>query len=165
MIQIRKFNYYMLNESDIQQVRNIISEFFKKTGLEIDLNISCSNDKTISVNLNSEEPKILIGQNGQTLVDIQHLLKAVLSRKIEDQFYIDLDINNYKERKIAYLKESARDWANEASLGGKEKSLDPMPSFERRIVHLELAGRSDVKTESAGQGLDRHIVIKPILQS
>jgi len=118
-------------------------------------------DKTIPIKIKTEEPRVLIGQNGQTLADIQHLLKAILSHQIPEHFYLDLDINDYKKKKIEYLKQTAKELADDVSLTKKEKMLDPMPSFERRIIHLELADRKDVKTESIGQGVERRIVIRP----
>jgi len=151
----------MISEEQIKEVEAIIREFFDKTSFELELNILPLEDKTIPVKIKVEDPKTLIGQNGQTLADIQHLLKAILSQKITEQFYVDLDVNNYKEKKTTYLKESAREWANDVALSGKEKTLSPMPGFERRIVHLELINRSDVITESAGYGQERCVVIKP----
>lgn len=148
-------------EDNLQEIKQTIREFFEKTGFDIEMKILSLNDKTIPIKINTDDPKVLIGQNGQTLTDIQHLLKAVLSHKISEQFYIDLDINNYKEKKIAYIKESAREWADEVSLNKEEKTLSPMPSYERRVIHMELADRSDVRTESAGQGIDRYIIIRP----
>lgn len=148
-------------EGDINKIKDLINEFFKKTGFNIEVSVLSVEDKTIPVRIKTEEPEILIGQNGETLADTQHLLKAILSHEISEQFYVDLDINDYKERKIKYLKESAKEWADDVSLTGQEKTLDPMPAFERRIIHMELAERTDVNTESVGQGVDRKIIIKP----
>ena len=146
----------------MQQIKQIIRQFFDKTGFEMDIEISPQDEKTVAIKAGAEDPKVLIGQNGQTLADIQHLLKAILSHQISQPFYIDFDINDYKKKKLTYIKENAREWANEVSLHREEKILSPMPSYERRVIHLELADRSDVKTESAGEGPDRHIVIRPI---
>jgi len=150
-----------MNEEILKSAEDLIRKFFEMTGFDLNLKILPPKEKTILVKIIIDEPKILIGQNGQTLADIQHLLKAILSHKISEQFYIDLDINNYKEKKTSYLRESAREWANEVALSGQKKVLSPMPGFERRIIHLELADRSDVITESAGYGPDRCIIIKP----
>ena len=151
----------MFTHQDLEKIRNIIQEFFQKTSFEVDIEILKPEDKTIPVKIKTEEPKILIGQNGQTLTEIQHLLKAILRRRIAENFYINIDINNYKEKKIEYLKESARSLADEVALIKKEKTLAPMPSYERRIIHLELADREDIKTQSVGEEPDRSIVIKP----
>lgn len=144
-----------------EEVKKIIDEFFEKTGFEIEPEILPLEQKTIPIKIKTEEPKILIGQNGQTLVDIQHLLKALLSHQISEQFYLDLDINDYKKKKIKYLKETAKEIADDVALNKKEKTLASMPAYERRIIHLELAERKDIATESTGQEPDRCIVIRP----
>ena len=117
--------------------------------------------KRIFINIKTAEPQILIGEGGQTLADIQHILKAVLRKKVEESFFISIDINDYKKRKEEYLKETARSMADEVALTKKEKELAPMSSYERRVVHMELASREDVTTESAGEGVERRVVIKP----
>ncbi len=151
----------MLIKENLKEIKKIIEEFFKKTSFEIETEVLFPEDKTISVKVKAEEPQILIGQNGQTLAEIQHLLKAILSRKISEQFYIDLDINDYKKKKIDYLKETARSLADEVALDRKEKILAPMPAYERRIIHLELADRKDITTESIGEEPERRVVIRP----
>jgi len=88
-------------------------------------------------------------------------LKVILRKKIKDQFYIDLDINDYKKKKIEYLKEMARSLADEVALLKKEKFLPPMSSYERRIIHLEIAERKDVTSQSFGEEPERKVVIKP----
>jgi len=151
----------MISEVQLEEMKKIIKEFFEKTTFEVEIDFSPQEDLTLPINLKTENPQILIGEGGQTLFDIQHLLKAILKRKIAENFYIDLDINDYKKRKIEYLKEIARTVADEVSLTKKEKILSPMSAYERRIIHLELAGRQDVSTESIGQEPERRIVIRP----
>ena len=151
----------MINENNLQNITQIINEFFEKTGFDIETEVLQLEDKTIPIKIKTEEPKVLIGQNGQTLADIQHLLKAILSHQIPEQFYVDLDINDYKKKKIEYLKQTAKEWADEVALNKKEKIMMPMPAYERRIIHLELADRKDIITESTGEGTERKIVIRP----
>lgn len=151
----------MISQDNLKEIKKIVQEFFKKTGFEIEIEFFNLENNTILIKIKVEEPKVLIGQNGQTLVEIQHLLKAMVSRKISERFYIDLDINNYKEKKLAYLKETAREIADEVSLTKKEKILASMPAYERRIIHLELADRKDITTESIGEEPERRIIIKP----
>ncbi len=151
----------MLSQVDLEKIKQTINEFFQKATLEVEIEFLPQKDLTLPINLKTEEPQILIGEGGQTLAEIQHLLKAILKRKIEENFYIDLDINNYKKKKTEYLKELARNLADEVALTKKEKELAPMPAYERRIIHLELASRSDVTTESIGQEPKRRVVIRP----
>ncbi len=123
---------------------------------------------TVGVNITMDDPQILIGHNGQTLADVERLLKIAANKKVAaahpgalgNDFYVMVDINNYKEKKMAYLKDLAVTLADQVVLEKQEKSLPPMPSYERRIVHAQLAQRPDVLTESQGEGMERHVVIK-----
>lgn len=151
----------MLSQDNLETIKKIVKEFFEKTTFEVEIEFLPQKDLTFPINLKVEEPQILIGEGGQTLTELQHLLKAILKRKIGENFYIDLDINNYKKKKIEYLKELARNIADEVVLTKKEKTLSPMPAYERRIIHLELASRTDVTTESIGQEPERKVVIRP----
>jgi spoIIIJ-associated protein len=169
----------MIDQDQTNKIREIVEEFFGKMTLPIS-NISVSsgeiakksyqavdgvneeNSDVINLNIKVEEPQILIGQGGQTLFEIQRLLRNVLNKKMEKAFYLNLDINDYKKQKVDYLKDLVKDLADEVASTKKEKVLSPMSSYERRIVHSELAQRADISTESQGDGLDRHIVIRPI---
>lgn len=143
------------------EIKNIILEFFQKIGFEAEIMNINIQDSLVSVKIKMDEPQILIGKRGQILSDIQHVLNRLLKRKIEENFYLDIDINDYKARKIDYLKDLARDLADEVSITKKAKQLWPMPAKERRIIHLELSNRADVATESLGEGEERRVIIKP----
>ena len=155
----------IMDQEKLQKIKKITKEFFNKTGFDIELQILDPIENTVPVKIKTAEPKILIGQNGQTLAEIQHLLKAAIKKNILENFYIDVDINNYKEKKIEYLKDMACQIADEVSLNKEEKILIPMSSYERRIIHLELAKRPNVTTSSIGFGLERKIIIKPYMNN
>jgi len=166
----------MIEECDIKKIKEVTEEFFLKMTMPAS-NIEASSSfikgdlggqglgreskEIVELDIKSEEPQILIGQGGQTLFEIQRLLRIILNKKMNDVFYLNLDINGYKKKKTEYLRNFAKDMANEAVLEKKEKSFSPMMAYERRIVHLELSKRTDVLTESRGEGPNRHIVIKP----
>ena len=151
----------MLSQNNLTKIKETVKDFFKKMTFEVEIEFSPQEDQTFPINLKTSEPQILIGQSSQTLAEIQHLLKAILKRKIKEPFFIDLDISDYKKKKIEYLKEMAKSVADEVSLSKKEKWLPPMPAYERRIIHLELASRSDVTTESIGQEPERKVIVRP----
>ncbi|MCX6760783.1 MAG: hypothetical protein NTZ84_01575 [Candidatus Nealsonbacteria bacterium] len=150
----------MLSQETINKIKETVNEFFQKTTLDVAIEFLPEKEGTMPINVKSEEPQILIGEGGQTLIEIQRLLKLSLKKKISEDFYIDLDINDYKKKKIEYLKEMAKSEADEVSLTKIEKELAPMPAYERRIIHLELLNRSDVVGESVGEDQERRIVIK-----
>jgi len=151
----------MLSQSDVEKIKKTTREFFKKMTFEVEIEFLPQKDQTFPINLKSDEPQILIGEGGQTLNEIQHLLKTILKRKITEPFFIDLDISDYKKKKIEYLKELAKSVADEVVLTKKEKQLAPMPAYERRIIHLELAERREVTSESIGREPERKVVVRP----
>jgi len=151
----------MLNQNSLKKIKGTVEEFFKKMTFEVEIKILPQENQTIPINIKASEPQILIGERGQTLTEIQHLLKAILKRQIEEPFFIDLDISDYKKKKIEYLKEMARAAADEVALSKKEKQLPSMPAYERRIIHLELAERTNITTESIGQEPERRVVVSP----
>lgn len=153
----------MLSPTDIETIKNTTKEFFDKTTFEVEVEVLPEKEQTVPINLKMDEPQVLIGEGGQTLFEIQYILKNILKRKIEGISYIDLDINEYKQKKIEYLKDMARSAADDVAITKKEKELAPMPAYERRIIHMELAERADVVTDSVGMEPERKVVIRPQL--
>ena len=151
-----------MNLNNLEQIKEKISSFFNKTTFRLDIDISYKEDSTIYINVNSDEPQILIGERGETLADIQRLLKMIVKKITPDRVYVDLDINNYKKRRMDNLKDLAKQTADEAVLVNQEKALFAMSPYERRVIHLELAKRLDIATESVGNDPNRRIVIKPL---
>lgn len=147
-------------EELIGKIKKEIEEFFLRLGFEVEVEI-LKRENLFRVNVQAKEFQALIGEKGKTLFEIQHLLNTILKKKIGKEIFIDLDVAGYKERKIKYLKELARSVADEVALTKKEKILEPMPAYERRVIHLELASRPDVTTESIGKEPKRRVVIKP----
>jgi len=152
-----------MTPQELAKIKEIVQEFFGQTGLAIEVDVKSPVDATVPIDLKAEDPQFLIGEGGQTLVEIQRLLKAIMRKKIVslEPFYIDVDVNDYKKKKTEYLKETARTSADEVALTKKEKELPAMSPYERRIIHAELASRTDVVTESIGEEPERRVVIKP----
>jgi spoIIIJ-associated protein len=175
-----------MNQEDINSIKEITSEFFQKMSFEggkIEAKVSIvrggavdviSPDvfgqmqegvkeakESVDLNIWLNEPQILIGQGGQTLSEIQKILRTILNKKLQKVFCLNLDINDYKRNKIDYLRDLAKDLADEVARTKEIKIMNPMPAYERRIIHIELEKRNDVITESRGQGEDRCVVIKP----
>mgnify|MGYP001059463314 CR=1 FL=1 len=155
----------MLSQIEFEKIKKELDEFFGKLSFATRIELLELENEIIKIKINTEEPQLLIGEKGETLLEIQHLLKLILKKKffIKEQFYIDLDVNDYKKKKINYLKELANNIADEVSLTKREKELPPMSSYERRIIHLELAQRGDVVSESIGKEPERRVVVKPLL--
>lgn len=151
----------MITRQEIEIIKGVVKEFFEKMVVPVEIKIEPPREETIVIGIKTEDPQFLIGERGQTLLEIQRLLKLIIRKKINQSFYVDLDVNGYKKQKIEYLKQLARTTADEVALNKKEKILPPMPAYERRIVHLELADKENIATESIGQEPERSVIIRP----
>ena len=94
------------------------------------------------------------------LSDLEHIVK-IIARKFQIE-RINVDVNNYKKDRERLIAELAKAAARKVLAEKKDVELPAMNAYERRIVHVELAIRPDVKTESVGEGSERHIVVKPL---
>lgn len=150
-------------QNDIKDIISGVLDFFN-IEYEIDIEKDGSSD-TFIFNIKTPESGLLIGTNGDNLNALQFLIKKMVLRKTEGwpEFSFLLDINGYKKDRIGFIKEMARNFADKVESTGKPVMLQPMSSFERRIVHLEIMVRGGaVTTESAGDGYGRYVIIKPI---
>jgi len=95
------------------------------------------------------------------LEDFEYLINLICQKEAQPRIW--LDINNYRRERERLIIELAKAAAHKAVLNKEEVSLPAMNAYERRLVHLEIASRPDLKTESIGEGKARRVVIKPIL--
>ncbi|MFA5755246.1 MAG: R3H domain-containing nucleic acid-binding protein [Candidatus Paceibacterota bacterium] len=150
----------MINQEELKIIEEIVSKFFNKGGFDIESEIKTEDD-LLTVNIKTSEANNLIGKQGLVLADIQLILRKIIKRKIDEDFYINIDIDNYKKNKENYLKDLAWNIADEVLKTGKEREIPLVSSFDRRIIHIELEQRNDVFTESVGEGEERKIVVRP----
>jgi len=156
----------MIETNELENIKEIIKDFFLKAGFEVMVEGNCinrENEDVLEINIKTSEAQNLIGKQGLVLADIQLLLRKVIKKKTEKEFYLSLDVDGYKKNKESYLRNIAQSIADEVSRTRQEKELPYTSSFDRRIVHMELADRKDVLTESIGEGEERRIIIKPII--
>jgi len=121
-------------------------------------------NKDVKYVITSEENPLLIGRGGKTLEAIQTLVRVVVNGDIEEadeQYHVTVDCGGYKEQRAKQLEILATKTAKDVAKSHISVSLEPMNSYERRIIHTKLADWRDVFTESEGEGRDRHVVIRP----
>ncbi len=115
----------------------------------------------VAFNIEGDDLGILIGRRGQTLAALQYVLRLIVGHKTETWVPIIVDAEGYKERRHEALKALALRMADHVKTRGSPFTLEPMPPYERRIVHLALADNPAVYTESIGEGESRKVVIRP----
>jgi spoIIIJ-associated protein len=103
----------------------------------------------------------LIGRKGETLAALQHVTRLLVSRRISEQANLVVDVEGFKRRREYNLRRLAERLADRAVKESQTVVLEPMPAYERRIIHLTLRNREDVRTESVGMGYQRRVTIIP----
>ena len=118
-------------------------------------------DGSIFVDISGEDMAVLIGRHGATLDALQALARGAVAHATQSHARLVVDIEGYRDRQIERLERDARAAAKRVAADGIEEELEPMTSFERKMVHDALKDFDGVITESEGEGPDRRIVIKP----
>jgi len=143
----------------MEQIKQLIEQILSFFDVDFSVDLS-ENEETLRVNVRMDDAGFLIGANGDNLRELEFLLRAVLQKQNYGK-RIFLDINNYRRIREDNLKDLAKEIAHKVILTKKPQILPPMNAYERRIIHMELATNPDIATESEGEGINRHLTVKP----
>lgn len=153
-------------DSESQElIKNTIGEVLGKMGFDsaIEANEEMSGNAPLLVfNIKTKESNFLIGQYGNNLQSLQHLIRLLIRKKISTKINFTIDVNNYRKEKNESIEKLATEMAEQCLAEKKEMVLRPMSAYERRLIHIELAKNTKITTESIGEGENRRVVIKPI---
>ena len=148
-----------------EDVINFIKEYLKEVAqkMNIEINMEVREDEEIfSVTMVSDKNPILIGKEGKNLNSIQYLLRQALLNQTGFNIKVNLDASNYRAKKIKNFEYQIKNIVREVQKTKIDTKLDPMNSYQRRIVHALLSDFSNVTTESVGEEPNRCVVIKYI---
>lgn len=116
-------------------------------------------DGSLVFEIEGEDAGLLIGRRGDTLRDLQSIVRLLVGRRLERRPNIIIDVEQYQDRRRNRLQDLAERAARNATRTGEER-LEPMSSDERRLIHIALKEHPNVVTESEGEDDDRHVVVK-----
>lgn len=116
----------------------------------------------ISVDVATKETGLFIGQKGETIDSIQHLLNVSVYKNRPFVKKIMVDSEGYRQRRVEALQGMAHRTARRSIREKRSLSLPPMTAAERRVVHLYLKENPGVTTSSEGQEEDRRVVVSPV---
>lgn len=142
----------------VEFVERYLKTFFDGIALEAKVDVALDNN-TIKVDIDAENNAVIIGRGGKSLEGLRLLVRHAVNAKFKRRFYLNLDINNYKNDRYQKLKSMAQRIAKQVQRSKVDVSLDPMPNDERRIMHKELTNFKYVRTQSEGSGRNRHLKI------
>ncbi len=150
------------DEAEIKEaVTNFLKPIFASIGTDPEIQITVDRpERNINVVLVGDKMGLVIGKRGQTLSSLQHLLNLAVNAGDVEKARVIVDTENYKEKRRETLERLAKSIASKVRRNKTDVSLEPMNSYERRIIHETLAGDSSVETLSCGSGQNRFVVIK-----
>lgn len=120
-----------------------------------------NDDRYLLLNLEGEELGALIGRRGETLGNLQYLLRLMVNQRLHQWKNIVVDVEQYRQRRAEHLVQLALRSADQVARTGRPLLLEPMPANERRIIHLALRDHPQVYTESSGEGDRRKTQLLP----
>src|SRR5688572_9556976 len=108
-----------------------------------------------------DDMALLIGRDGETLDAIQEVTRMVVGRRLDQRIRVIVDVDDYRKQREGRLADRARELAEQVLRTGQEEELEPMNSYERKLVHDAVSVVNGVETESRGVDPERYVVIKP----
>jgi len=147
-------------EEAIVYAKKYLEDMLSFFGLNTDV-YATSDDEVIQLNVPSTHLNgFLIGQRGENMRSLQYLTSTALKNNDYGHNRVNVDIADYKKQRADRLREKAEDWVKKVRDDKEPMNLEPMNAADRRVVH-KLADEYGLVSESAGEGRDRHIVLKP----
>ncbi len=149
-----------------QEIDTLIKNLITKTSFHVeDIQVSYDNDiDSTWYTVKTSEPRVFIGKDGETLMALNHLVKRLIERNSQQEIipqYI-IDVDDFQKRKIDNLKAIAHMMSERARYFKSTVEIDPMSAYERKIIHSFLQSKTDIKSESVGEGKERRVTIKYI---
>lgn len=149
---------YEAKEDRTERVENFLLGLFDRMGVEADMNVS-EGSGSIEVILTGKDPGALIGRRGETLDAIQHLTNYVINRGGDGRVRVNIDAENYRQRRNETLETLAVRTAGKVMKYRRNMTLDPMNAYERHIIHSALQSYENITTYSVGSEPNRRIVV------
>lgn len=148
-------------EQSIQYAKKYLEDLLSFFGLNTEVHATNSEDEVIELQVPSSHLNgFLIGNRGETMHGLQFLTSSALKNGGFGMTRVNVDIAEYKKQRAERLSQKAEDWIKEVKESGKPMDLRPMNAADRRVVH-KLADEHGLISESAGEGRDRHVILKP----
>lgn len=145
-------------EDIIKEIKEFVKDLSKKINIVINAEVREKED-IFNVLLISDNNAILIGKDGRTLRSIQIIIRQLINKQVNLQVKVNVDASNYKAKKQNRLEYEIKKIAKEVLSSGIGVNLEPMNSYDRRVVHNVISNFEELLSKSAGNEPDRYVVI------
>lgn len=139
-----------------EKVKLFLENVLQKMGYNGTAEVVKNEAGKVYFNIESEYSNIVIGRKGKNL-DALQIIANVYGGKIDSQYRVIVDSENYRLRHEEQIVKSACKAAQIVKKTGKSKLLEPMNPFERRLVHTTLSDVTGIETKSEGEGIFKQV--------
>ncbi|MBP3347273.1 MAG: protein jag [Clostridia bacterium] len=144
---------------DLVEIANeYLTELFKLMGIEAEPQTVLEED-TLKVEIKGKKIGVLIGKRGETLDAVRYLLSLHMGKYMDDKIRVVIDSEGYLAQREQALEKLAVSIAHKVKKTRRRVMLEPMNSYERRIIHSALQNDPYVKTVSEGEEPFRKVIV------
>ena len=143
-----------------EKIEVFIKGLLEKMGSDAVPHAWKENDNTFKVELTGSDLGYLIGRRGDTLDAIQHLANYTINRGVEGHIRINVDAEDYRQKREDSLRRYARKKAQQVLKARRRTTLEPMNAYERHVIHAALQDMDNITTHSTGTEPNRRVVIE-----
>ncbi len=144
----------------VEKVRQFAEQLLDRARLDLKVRVETSQRKVV-VELSGQDSGLVLTENARLLHAVNHLVSQSFYRRGRGQHRFVVDCNGYRATRTVELELLADKAADKAARSGHPFGFQPMPAGDRRIIHLFLADRQEVRTESDGRGTHRRVIVIP----
>jgi len=149
-----------LKHDPIEESTNFLKKVLTEMNIVAELETKVEG-RNIFISISGEKTALIIGKRGQTLNSLQYLTQIVANRYSNQYLSVEIDAEGYREKRRETLEQLAERLAQKAMKTKQEVHLEPMPSFERKVMHSIISRYPEVETYSVGKEPNRSLVITP----
>lgn len=139
-------------------VADVLRVLQEEAGLQVTVTVHEAGD-TVEIDVDGPDEAFLTA--GPSAEALEHLLQRAASREAAAPRRVFLGGAGARRRREAELEQLARDLAERARQEGRAQLAPPLNSYERRVVHMLLAGEPGIRTRSEGEGRERRLRVEP----
>ena len=144
----------------VKGIKDYLIKLLKNMGYTVNIEVK-NKEEVPKYIIFSDNDALLIGKNVKNLKALSLVVSGYLNKELGRNYKFVIDVNEYKEKREHSLERLAKRIAREVGQTKVAAKLDPMNSYERRIIHNILTNNKKVYTESEGEEPNRYVVIKP----
>ncbi len=151
---------YGVKDTPEEYGKKFLTEVAALYGVNIRVTVATQNDRVV-FSMETADEEALVGEDGEVLEALQHLVKLAIAKKYKENLKLLLDVNDFREKRQKTIVVMAKRLADKVRKEGRAVKTKPLNPYERRIIHTLFKNNNRITTHSEGEGHTKKVVISP----